>query len=382
MTKQLNKWKGKFGDEYIERNRYDPAMRKEEFNKFIPEDVKTICEVGCNIGNNLETLKELGFTTLGVEPNKKAVSEGVGLGRNIIEGDIFNLTYGADLVLTCGVLEHIATKDLKRAFEQMAGVAKRYLLIIEYTAPQETEIEYRGEKKLLWKREYESYLPSNFRKIAGGETKDFDGSTWLLAERNKIPGIIIPTRLNSSRLPGKVMLTLGDKPVLQHVIENSLASGLAVVVAATTNPEDDIIERLCDKIGVPCFRGEPTAVNKRFYDCALKYRLDPIIRVTHDCPFVEPGIIQELYKAYQSYSVSDYNYISFEQINGKDCEIFSFNDLKKTLGSEDEHVTTLFRQGAYKKLVIFDEIDYPKLSLDTLDDFVTISKFYADTSGD
>jgi SAM-dependent methyltransferase len=178
----LSRWTGQFGDEYTDRNQYDPATRVIGFRQIIPPEVKYVLEVGSNYGNNLAALGLLGITAIGIEPNVKALNKGLALGRPIIHGDSYSLPFpnnSFDLVMTCGVLIHIPDDLLAKAEAEIQRVTKKYVLAIEYTGT-EGEKEYRGNHNMLWKRP--SYH-QNLRLVDSGTLpKDFDNATWILRQ--------------------------------------------------------------------------------------------------------------------------------------------------------------------------------------------------------
>jgi glutamate-1-semialdehyde 2,1-aminomutase/spore coat polysaccharide biosynthesis protein SpsF len=104
----------------------------------------------------------------------------------------------------------------------------------------------------------------------------------------------------STRLPGKALMPLpknSGKVVLDWVIEQCWQTGYAVYVATSTNPEDDAIADRCrtywhDKVAL--FRGDPIDVLDRLYQCAKQCELDEIVRITGDCPFVDPDVIRQV----------------------------------------------------------------------------------------
>jgi Spore coat polysaccharide biosynthesis protein F, CMP-KDO synthetase homolog len=111
---------------------------------------------------------------------------------------------------------------------------------------------------------------------------------------------IIQARMSSSRLPGKVMRDLGGKPMLERVIDrvsrSRYISGL--VVASTDDPADDPIADFCAQKGTPLFRGSLYDVLDRFYQCARQYQADVIVRVTADCPMIDPVEIDRVIAAF------------------------------------------------------------------------------------
>ncbi len=159
---------------------------------------------------------------------------------------------------------------------------------------------------------------------------------------------IIQARMGSTRLPGKVLLPLGDKAVLEHVIgRTKKANTIDKIIVATSKTErDDAIETLCKKIHVACFRGNAGDVLDRYYQCAKKHSIAHIARITADCPLIDPDIID---RAGAIYVKGNYDYVSTAYPiptfpDGLDVEIFSFTALEKTwqealLPSQREHVT-------------------------------------------
>ena len=158
--------------------------------------------------------------------------------------------------------------------------------------------------------------------------------------------IIIQARMASSRLPNKIMIKLAGKPVLQHVIERCKKSSAdEVIIATSINKENDIIEDFCKKNNITVFRGSEDDVLDRYYQTAKKHKADIIVRITADCPLIEPKIIDNLINEFKS---GDYDYVSntLERTypRGLDTEVFSFKTLEKAhkLTKEKvnrEHVT-------------------------------------------
>ena len=104
---------------------------------------------------------------------------------------------------------------------------------------------------------------------------------------------IIQGRMSSSRLPGKILLDLDGQPMLVHVVERVSMSKTVdeVIVATTTDPSDNPAAELCAQRGIPCERGSLYDVLDRFYQAAKVHRADIIVRVTADCPLVDPWVI-------------------------------------------------------------------------------------------
>jgi len=105
--------------------------------------------------------------------------------------------------------------------------------------------------------------------------------------------LIIQARMGSTRLPGKVLLPLGDTVVLDYVVRRCRTDPRIadVIVATSVLKQDDLIREWCDRHGVTCFSGSEDDVLSRYYECAAPYVPDYVIRVTSDCPFVDYGMI-------------------------------------------------------------------------------------------
>ncbi len=155
---------------------------------------------------------------------------------------------------------------------------------------------------------------------------------------------IIQARMGSSRLPGKVLKPLAGRPALYHVVDRLRKSRVLkrVVVATTTQPDDDVIVRFCGAHHFDCFRGSEHDVLDRYYQAARHFAADPVVRITSDCPVIDPYIVDEVVTELLR---MDYDVCALggEFPDGLDCECFSFSALEDawksaTLPSEREHV--------------------------------------------
>jgi spore coat polysaccharide biosynthesis protein SpsF len=106
---------------------------------------------------------------------------------------------------------------------------------------------------------------------------------------------IIQGRMGSSRLPGKVLLDIAGKPMIQHVIERTRLAHLldTVIVATTRDRSDDPVAQFCAKQGVPCDRGSAHDVLDRYYQAAKARQAQIVVRITADCPLIDPVVIDE-----------------------------------------------------------------------------------------
>lgn len=108
---------------------------------------------------------------------------------------------------------------------------------------------------------------------------------------------IIQARMGSSRLPGQVLLDIGGRPMLQWVVERTRQANCldAVLVATTTDASDDPVAAFCEAQGYLYTRGSVHDVLDRYYQAALPHQPDAVVRITADCPFIDPGLIDALY---------------------------------------------------------------------------------------
>lgn len=202
-------------------------------------------------------------------------------------------------------------------------------------------------------------------------------------------GCIVQARNTSTRLPGKVTKILDYKngtSVLEEVISRLKRAKMVdtIIVATTVNPDDDSIVGIAKKAGVNVFRGSENDVLERFYLAAEENDLDAVIRITSDCPFVDPGVIDRLVEFYRDGNF-DYasNCIKRTFPHGLDCEVFSFEALKKAyneteFNEEDkfyrEHVTTFIhtQPELFKLGSLTDEEDNSgiRITVDTKQDYL------------
>ena len=147
---------------------------------------------------------------------------------------------------------------------------------------------------------------------------------------------IIQARMSSHRLPNKVLMEINSKPMLWHVINRTMrAKHLEdIVVATTTKIEDKPITQLAKSLGVKAYRGSEDDVLDRYYKAATRYDADPIIRITSDCPLIDPSIIDRTIEYFFNNAV-DY---ASHAIDGFDVEVFSCEVLAAAwVNAEDKH---------------------------------------------
>ena len=158
---------------------------------------------------------------------------------------------------------------------------------------------------------------------------------------------VIQARLGSTRLPKKVLLPLGDRSVLEWVVTRVKGSSLVneTVVATTMNKEDLEIVKVCADMGVLVYCGSQDNVLDRYYQVGNLLKADHVVRITADCPLIDPNIIDKIITMHLE-AGADFtcNTIEVTYPDGEDVEIFKFDALKKawenaSLKIEVEHVT-------------------------------------------
>ncbi len=168
----------------------------------------------------------------------------------------------------------------------------------------------------------------------------------------KKTGVIIQARLGSTRFPGKVLKILGDKTVLDHVCERlSRCKNIDKIIIATTNKEsDDKILDFCKERNICCFRGDENNVLERYYLAAKEFELDTIVRVTSDCPLIDPEIVDDVITKFfengleyygMEYSDNRDNGCQGGFPDGTNPEIFSFKVLEEAYNNANSSQETV-----------------------------------------
>ena len=191
---------------------------------------------------------------------------------------------------------------------------------------------------------------------------------------------IIQARYNSTRLPNKTMFKLKKKTILKHVLDRckEINNVEQVCCAISDDKKSDIIAKEALNSKVKIFRGSERNVLKRYYDAANFMKADVILRVTSDCPLIDPLICEQVINNLLS-KKADYscNNLPPTWPHGLDCEAFSFKWLKKAYQSAKkpfdlEHVTPFIRNNKNSKIVNLEcfKGNFKKLrwTLDTVED--------------
>ncbi|MFH1832146.1 MAG: glycosyltransferase family protein [bacterium] len=199
--------------------------------------------------------------------------------------------------------------------------------------------------------------------------------------------IIVQARMNSTRLPGKVLKKVHGKTLLEYQIDRlkHVRKAHKIVVATTNNNADNKIVMLCKDLNIECFRGDEHNVLSRYYNTAKAHHADTVVRITSDCTIIDPAVIDHVISHYiDKFPAYDYvsNSLTRTYPRGMDTEVFSFKALEKAFlhakeQSELEHVTPYI----YKNPEIFklsnvsceQDNSYHRWTVDTPEDFTLIS---------
>lgn len=200
--------------------------------------------------------------------------------------------------------------------------------------------------------------------------------------------LIIQARMGSTRLPGKVLMNINGKTILDNLIDRiSPAKTIhKIVVATTTNEEDNTIETFCEEKQVAFSRGSDWDVLSRFYEAALPYKPTHVIRVTSDCPLHHHRVIDFVVQEYLN-SGDDYfsnsNHEPDVIEDGFDTEVFSFAALERAhkeakMLSEREHVTPFIKNSGHFKCgwKPYNKEYHYKLSVDSPADFAAVARIF------
>lgn len=213
--------------------------------------------------------------------------------------------------------------------------------------------------------------------------------------------LITQARTGSTRLPGKVLKKIGGEELLKiHLKRLSNCTAVDKIIVATTTEETDVhIENLVKSWNYDAFRGSENDVLDRFYKAIISLDITPewVVRVTSDCPLIDPELVDEVVRFAQEKNVDYAANILLERFpDGQDVEVFKFTALENawtnaTLKSEREHVTPYIRNNSdFKGGTIFTAANFPcsddfskvRMTVDEEKDFILIENLIAQLGTD
>lgn len=199
---------------------------------------------------------------------------------------------------------------------------------------------------------------------------------------------IVQARMGSTRLPGKVLMDLGGEPVLCRVVNRLRRSTMLaeVVIATTTSKRDDVLLQACCERGFITFSGAEEDVLDRYYRAATTYEADAVVRVTSDCPLIDPALVDQVIQKFLATN-ADYasNVLVRTYPRGLDCEVFTASSLERVWRTaierhRREHVTPFFYESPnlFRLASVAGERDYSQYrwTLDTPEDLRLIRAIY------
>lgn len=188
--------------------------------------------------------------------------------------------------------------------------------------------------------------------------------------------LITQARMSSTRLPGKIFKEIQGQKLLEIHLNRLKKAKLVdnILIATTDNVNDDIVFEWAQQNSIDVYRGSESDVLDRFYKAALRFKPKWIVRVTSDCPLIDPFLVDAVINLAQSENVDYASNIMIERFpDGQDVEVFTFEALEQawksaTLSSEREHVTPFIRNNLNdlgKKL-------FKAINFDSLEDYSSI----------
>ncbi len=208
-------------------------------------------------------------------------------------------------------------------------------------------------------------------------------------------GIITQARMTSERLPGKILKEINHKSLLQYHINRLKQTGLDIVIATTINSTDDVVCSFAENQLIKYFRGDEKNVLSRYYEAASLFQFDIIVRVTSDCPLIDPHLIRnnvEKYVKLNNTNLYMSNSIERTFARGFDFEIFSFQSLKEAFEAAEEesdleHVTPYIWKNKSGHIEIYNikqttNHSHLRITVDTAEDFNLVKQLIENYQAD
>jgi len=199
---------------------------------------------------------------------------------------------------------------------------------------------------------------------------------------------IIQARMTSTRLPGKVLMEIVGKPMLWHIINRLKFSKKLddIILAIPDSKENDILEKFAKENNLKYFRGSEEDILSRYYEASKKFNTDVIVRITSDCPLIDPEIVDKVVEKHLR-SKADYtaNILKRTYPKGLDVEVLSFKALEKSYQETKEqphreHVTLYIREHPekFKRINVKNEKDFSQMrwTVDEIEDLEFVREIY------
>ncbi len=197
---------------------------------------------------------------------------------------------------------------------------------------------------------------------------------------------VVQARMNSSRLPGKVMMSLDGAPMIERLLSRlRLARRVhSTLLATSTDPSDDPLALHVERLGVPIVRGPLEDVLARFVTALEQSRADVIVRITGDCPIVDPELVDEVVSSLQARGVDYASNIDPPTFpDGLDVEAFTASALRRCTDlalsdAEREHVTLRMRSAPFQRWNVFHATDlsHRRWTVDERQDFDVVQAVF------
>ena len=202
---------------------------------------------------------------------------------------------------------------------------------------------------------------------------------------------IIQARMGSTRLPGKVLMDIVGEPMLARVVERTRRARTLdeVLVATTVQPGDDPIEQLCQSRDWECFRGSERDVLDRYYQAARAYQAGAVVRITGDCPLIDPGIVDRVVREFHDRQpLLEYatNFVPVRTYpRGLDTQVIRLDVLERLWRDDEhpawrEHVTYYIdlKPELFNVHNVVNDVDYSHLrwTVDTAEDLCFVRQVY------
>ena len=205
---------------------------------------------------------------------------------------------------------------------------------------------------------------------------------------------IVQARMESARLPGKVLKDILGKPMLWHLVTRVQKAKYIddVVIATTVNKEDDSLEEFAVDNNLGIYRGSENDIVDRFFNAGKKYNADIVVRVWGDCPLIDPNLIDKVLLKFinGSYDYADNSHPATYPF-GMNFEVYSFKSLERIWNEVDDEFYREYpfeyinaNRDSFKTMFDKNEVDLSNINLtvDYIEDFELVTEIFKNLRGD